>query len=71
MKKILYVALFVLYLFHNDLWLWNNARLFAGIPAGLLYHIGFCIVASLLMFCLVRFAWPEHLEVEHRDEERG
>ena len=25
------------------------------------------LAASILMFCLVRFAWPAHLEVEVKD----
>ncbi len=60
----LYLALFALYLLHNDLWYWNDATLVLGLPIGLLYHFGFCAAASLLMFLLVTYAWPRHLEVE-------
>ena len=60
----LYFALIALYLVHNDLWLWNNPRLLAGIPVGLVYHVGFCVAASLLMLALVRYAWPRHLAAE-------
>jgi hypothetical protein len=56
-----------LYLLHNDLWFWNDARLVLGVPAGLLYHIGFCIATALAMISLVRHAWPEGLEVDGRD----
>ncbi len=68
MKWILYLALFALYLLHNDLWLWNDARLVFGIPVGLVYHIGFSVAASLLMLLLVKFAWPSHLEAESNKE---
>jgi hypothetical protein len=60
----LYLGLFALYLLHNDLWYWHDASLVLGLPVGLLYHFGFCVVASVMMFLLARYAWPRHLEVE-------
>ena len=63
MKAVLYVTLIVLYLLHNDLFLWNDECIVAGLPSGLLYHIVFCIAASVLMFALVQFAWPKDLDV--------
>jgi hypothetical protein len=62
MKWILYAALLALYLLHNDLWFWNDARLVMGIPVGLFYHILYCIAAAVLMVLLVKYAWPQHLE---------
>lgn len=59
---ILYAALFALYLLHNDLWFWDDASLILGIPAGLFYHLLFCAAASLMMFLLVTYAWPSHLQ---------
>jgi len=61
---LLYAALVVLYLLHNDLWLWNDSRLVLGLPAGLAYHIGFCIAASVVLTLLVIHAWPDHLDRE-------
>ncbi len=61
---LLYAALVVLYLLHNDLWLWNDSRLVLGLPAGLAYHIGFCIAASVVLTLLVIHAWPDHLDSE-------
>jgi len=63
-KWLLFTALFVLFIFHNDLWLWHDPTLVMGIPTGLLYHILYCLVASLLFAALVRFAWPSDLEKE-------
>ncbi len=60
----LYTALFILYLLHNDLWFWNDATLVLGLPVGLFYHFGFSIVTAFVMYLLVTYAWPEHLEVE-------
>lgn len=63
-RMLLYLALVALYLLHNDLWLWNDARLVFGLPAGLAYHIGFCIATSVVLTLLVIQAWPEHLDQE-------
>lgn len=61
---LLYAALVVLYLLHNDIWLWDDASLVFGLPAGLAYHIGFSIVTSIVLILLVIQAWPEHLDRE-------
>ncbi|MFB3041088.1 MAG: hypothetical protein ACE1ZS_04675 [Candidatus Poribacteria bacterium] len=61
---ILYLALVLLYLLHNDLWFWNAPQLVLGLPIGLLYHISFCVVASIVMILLVNYAWPHHLKTE-------
>lgn len=59
----LYAALAVLYLLHNDLWLWDDPTLVFGLPVGLVYHAGFSIAASIVLTLLVLKAWPDHLEV--------
>lgn len=64
MKSALYIALVIFYLLHNDLWLWYDECLIAGFPSGLLYHVAYCMVASVLMLLLVKFAWPENLEAD-------
>lgn len=68
-RSLLYLALFVLYLLHNDLWLWDNPSLVLGIPVGLFYHIMFCVAASLLMAMVVSNAWPRHLKPSTRERE--
>jgi hypothetical protein len=69
MKKFLvYLAVPVLYILHQDWWFWTDKdHRLLGMPIGLTYQVGFCLAASLLMLCLVRFAWPSHLEVEAKD----
>jgi uncharacterized oligopeptide transporter (OPT) family protein len=57
-KKWFYAALAVLYLLHNDLWLWNDGRIVAGLPVGLLYHLVYCLAAAALLAAVVRWAWP-------------
>jgi hypothetical protein len=69
MKKILiYCAVPVLYLLHQDIWWWTDheTRLLR-MPIGLAYHALYCLAASLLMLSLVRLAWPGHLEVGASD----
>jgi hypothetical protein len=66
MKRILLVvAVVVLYVLHQDFWFWRSSRLVFGfIPIGLFYHACFSAAAALLMWLLVTFAWPSHLERE-------
>jgi hypothetical protein len=65
-KILLVVAVAVLYILHQDIWFWRTARplVFGFLPIGLFYHACFSIAASLLMWLLVTFAWPSHLEKE-------
>lgn len=60
-KWLLYCLLVLLFLLHNDFWLWETPRLVLGLPIGLLYHIGFCLAAALLMtaFVKARGDWGE------------
>ena len=60
----LILAVVLLYALHQDFWLWRSARplVLGFVPAGLVYHAAYCVAVSLLMWLLVRFAWPTHLE---------
>lgn len=65
MNRLLLVAVVAaLYLLHQDVWFWDQARplLFGFLPVGLAYHAGYCLTVSLLMWTLTRVAWPAHLE---------
>ena len=68
-RWLLYLGIIILYLLHNDLWLWDDPRIVLGLPIGLLYHIGFCVAATGLMVLLVNYAWPSELDAE--DEEQS
>jgi len=61
-RVLLYAALVVAYLLHNDLWLWTDTRTVFALPVGLTYHVVYCLVVAALMALLVRFAWPTDLE---------
>ena len=66
MKSILLVvAVAGLYILHQDIWFWRSSYLVFGfVPIGLFYHGVFAIAAALLMWLLVTYAWPSHLERE-------
>jgi hypothetical protein len=62
---LLVLAVVVLYVLHQDIWFWRSARLVFGfIPIGLFYQGCFSVAAALLMWLLVTYAWPSHLEQE-------
>ena len=67
MKRALLVLAFItLYCLHQDVWFWKAARplVFGFVPIGLFYHACFSVAAALLMWLLVKYAWPAHLEEE-------
>jgi hypothetical protein len=72
MKPILLVvAVVALYALHQDFWFWRTAHplVFGFVPIGLFYQACFSAAASLLMWLLVKFAWPSHLEREIEQSE--
>ena len=74
MKRILLAsAVVALYALHQDIWFWRSAHpmVFGFVPIGLFYQGCYSVAAALLMWLLVKFAWPVHLEeeIEHRESE--
>lgn len=65
-RTLLIIAVVILYALHQDFWFWRTASplVFGFIPIGLFYHACFTVAASLLMWLLVTYAWPSHLERE-------
>ncbi|HVR09488.1 MAG TPA: DUF3311 domain-containing protein [Thermoanaerobaculia bacterium] len=70
-RLLTYGALVALYLLHNDLWLWNDSRLVLGLPAGLFYHLAFCIVTAAVLGVLVVRAWPPWSDADLAAERQG
>ena len=65
MKKLLLTLLvLLLYLLHQDFWHWRVAHpiVFGLFPIGYFYHLVYTLVVALVMWLLVRHAWPAHLE---------
>jgi hypothetical protein len=74
MKRILLIiAVLALYILHQDFWYWRTAYplVFGFVPIGLFYQGCYAVAAALLMWLLVKFAWPSHLEqvVEKQESE--
>jgi hypothetical protein len=63
-RGLLVAATLLLYALHQDFWFWRDARplVFGFLPIGLAYHALYAVAASLLLWALVRWAWPAHLE---------
>ena len=64
MRFILAGIVIAVYLLHQDLWFWRTARplVFGFLPIGLFYHAVFCLLCSVVMVLLVKFAWPADLD---------
>jgi len=65
MKSLLLAILVMaVYVLHQDFWNWRNTSLVGFLPVGLAYHAFYSLLCAAMMAILVKFAWPEHLEVE-------
>ena len=64
MRIALRVIVIIVYLLHQDVWFWSTPYplVLGFMPIGLFYHVCYTLLASLLMFLLVKRAWPTHLE---------
>jgi hypothetical protein len=69
-RTLLVVVVVALYILHQDFWFWRTAHplVFGFVPIGLFYQAIFSVAASLVMWLLVKYAWPSHLE---REVEQG
>jgi hypothetical protein len=63
MRKVVYAALAVLTVVHQDFWLWDDPTLVFGfLPIGMAYHMGYSLAAAGVWFLATKFAWPEETE---------
>lgn len=71
-RALLLIVVGALYVLHQDFWFWRAARplVFGFIPIGLFYHACYAVVTAIVMWMLVKHAWPSELE-ERAGEERG
>ncbi len=70
-KKILvYLAILLLAVLHQDFWLWDDPTLVFGVlPAGLAYHVLYSIAAAAVWALAVRYAWPSEIEAFAESED--
>ncbi len=68
---LLVLVVIAIYVLHQDFWFWRTARplIFGFLPIGLFYHALFSVAASGVMWLLVKYAWPSHLEQEIEERE--
>ena len=74
MKRLLLTLVVIaLYVLHQDIWNWRTPYplVFGFIPIGLFYHACFVVAASLVLWMLVTYAWPAHLETEVEGGQQG
>jgi hypothetical protein len=64
MRVVAIAAVALLYVLHQDLWFWRQARplVFGFLPIGLFYHVAFTVATAAALWLLVTFAWPSQLE---------
>jgi hypothetical protein len=69
MRAALTTAIILLFVLHQDFWFWRTTQplVFGFLPIGLAYHAAYTLVTALLLWFLVRHAWPSHLD---REEDR-
>jgi len=54
-KSLVFIVLTALYLLHFDFWLWQRPEIVWGLPIGLLYHFGYCLLVAVVLAWLIRF----------------
>ena len=67
-RTLLALACVALYILHQDFWFWRSAHplVFGFLPIGLFYHACYTVAVSVLMWLLVKYAWPSHLDKDIR-----
>ncbi len=71
MKKwLVFVAILVLLVAHQDYWQWDRADLVLGfVPYNMAYHVVLSMVAAVVWFLICVFCWPRSAdEVDFGDE---
>ncbi len=55
MNRALVAAILIaLYILHFDFWFWHRPQVLLGLPVGLLYHVGYCVVVAITLAALTR-----------------
>ncbi len=59
MFYVVWTAVVLLIVLHQDNWLWDNSTLVWGfMPITLLYHTGISLAATVTWLAATRYAWP-------------
>ena len=65
-RAFLTLLVLVYWALHQDFWNWHAATplTFGFLPPGLTYHALYTLGIAVLMWILVRYAWPVELEAD-------
>lgn len=64
-RYVIWGALLLLVVLHQDYWQWNNASLLFGfLPYTLAYHAALSLLAAAVWWVAATFFWPEDLEFQ-------
>ena len=62
-RKVIWVLFLLLFIFHQDLWWWDDTSLIFGfLPIGLAFHATFSLGCALLGWLVIKYAWPHELQ---------
>lgn len=62
-RHVIWLAFWLLFLLHQDVWFWSDRTLVLGVvPIGLAYHVGYSFAAATLWYAATRWAWPSEIE---------
>ncbi len=63
-RSSLVIIVIAFYLLHQDFYFWRESEplVFGVLPIGLFYHLCYTLAVSLVMWMLVKYAWPHRLE---------
>jgi hypothetical protein len=70
MKKVVFVLVALLFIAHQDNFLWGDDRLvFDFMPIGLFYHVCISLAATVTWFLATLYAWPASGSDEAQSDE--
>jgi hypothetical protein len=67
---LLTLAVIALLVLRHDYWNWYEVKPIGFLPVGLWWQILVTLLASVVMWLLVTFAWPGHLEEQAYEAEQ-
>jgi hypothetical protein len=70
-RRIVAALLAALFLLHQDVWLWQDPSLVLGLPAGLAWHVAFCLAVTAVLALAVRWSWPREVPVDGTEDREG
>lgn len=71
MKCAVWIAVVLLLVIHQDVWLWGDTRLMFGfMPVTMLYQIGISVASAIVFYLATIYAWPVELKQEEESAER-